>query len=190
MSKRRKKSNARTPYEFKGEKWNPLPGHCPQPDLDGTNANGDVVQTEKWTPRTRQLPEDYMNQGPKEFSAPSEPKFDINDVQGNMKPGSDKQSFSRIKRIYAKGGYVFINVDPTLIPEMHGGKPLQNQMLTVKEAAERARELNRMACVMTAADYKMIMEIVEATIRACKEAQQQLAAPPEKKIIVPGAALG
>jgi hypothetical protein len=114
------------------------------------------------------------------------PVFDINDVVGNMKPGSDKQSFSRIKRIYASGGFVNIEVDSTLIPGEHGGKPLVNQRLSVREAAERAAELNRMTRVMDAADRKMIFEIIANTIEACREAQQQLLAPPEKKIVVPG----
>jgi len=122
---------------------------------------------------------------PHDLSGPDQPTFDINQTTGNVK--SDKQTFSRIKRIFAKDGLVHVEVDQRVIPGEHAGRPLMNQKWTVREAAERAVELNKMASVVNAADYKMVMEIVDNTIRACKEAQQQLLLPPEKKIIVPGA---
>ena len=116
--------------------------------------------------------------------SPDLPSFDLDDNVGNLK--SDKQTFSRIMRVYASNGMVRIEVDPTVVAGEHGGRPLQNQVLTVREAAERAAELNRMACVMVPADKKMVMEIIESTIRACREAQQQLMAPPDRKIVVGG----
>jgi hypothetical protein len=122
---------------------------------------------------------------PHDLTIPDRPTFDIEQTTGNIRTG--KQSFSRIKRIYAKDGLVHVEVDHKVIPGVHGGRPLLNQKWSVREAAERATELNKMASVVDAADYKMLMEIVENTIRACKEAQQQLLKPPEKKIIVPGA---
>lgn len=98
--------------------------------------------------------------------------FDISMLTGDKT--TDKQSFSRIKRIYAKDGLVFMDVDSSLDPRAHGGAPLLSRVLSVKEAAERAITLNKMAGAMNAADYKMVMEIVDNTIQACREAQQQL----------------
>ena len=125
-----------------------------------------------------------MSKKHKKDKAPIASKFDIDDVVGNTK--TDKQSFSRIKRIYAQDGKIFVEVDSTINPKEHGGRPLQNQVWSVKEAATRAVELNKMASIVGAADYKMIMEIVENTTAACQEAQQQMLKPSDKTIIVPG----
>lgn len=84
----------------------------------------------------------------------------------------EAQHFSDIEKVFAKDGFVFIKVkkrenDPAF------GRKLTDKMFSIREAAGRARALNNMAHLFPEKDRKVAMDIVEATIAACKEAQAQ-----------------
>lgn len=85
-----------------------------------------------------------------------------------------RQSFNRIKSIHAKDGFVFVSVYPLGEgdkPDM--GNPLKDQMLSIREAAARAKGLNAMAHKLPKKDRETAMEIVDNVIAACREAQKQ-----------------
>jgi hypothetical protein len=89
-----------------------------------------------------------------------------------------RQSFNRIKRVYAAGGHVVLEVyDKPPTDGNEESKQISTKVLQVRQAAERARALNAMAMRMPKKDAQVAMDIVRDTIAACKEAQTQLQLP-------------
>lgn len=87
----------------------------------------------------------------------------------------EAQHFSSIKKIYAKDGFVFIEVYDGAKVDKHDilGNKLKDQMMSIRDAAARAQGLNAMAHKFPKKDREVCMEIVENVIEACKEAQEQ-----------------
>jgi len=93
----------------------------------------------------------------------------------------EAQHFSNIKRIFAKDGFVFIEVEAKNKQEGIHGNALKDGMLTIRDAASRATALNAMAHKFPKKDREVAMEIVDNVIAACKEAQIQAEAIAAKK---------
>ena len=83
------------------------------------------------------------------------------------------QHFSNIKNVFARDGFVFVQVKPAEQQETEMGNKLKDQMMSIRQAASRARNLNAMAHKLPEKDRKVAMDIVEAVIAACKEAKEQ-----------------
>lgn len=97
-----------------------------------------------------------------------------------------RETFNRIKKVYAAGGHVIIEVydrEPDKDTPLDS-VPISSKVLDVKAAAARARALNAMALKLPEKDGKVALDIVADTIAACKEAQEQLFVPPSKQIVV------
>lgn len=97
--------------------------------------------------------------------------FDI-DKKGTLFK-DDKQTFSRIRDVRAEGHMVWIEVDEGRMDENHAAV-LVSKKVTPEEALERAIALNRMLMhkAIKIADVKQVEDIVEATITAVLEAQE------------------
>jgi hypothetical protein len=87
---------------------------------------------------------------------------------------SDKQSFSRIKNIYAEGPAVVIEVDEGKIDVKTQAAILGSKKVTPSEALQRATALNAMLAhdKVVLADRKQVEEIIQQTIEATLEAQE------------------
>ena len=91
----------------------------------------------------------------------------------------EKQYFSRIKDIKAIGGMVVIEVYKATkdVQAYMKGEAVKTTICSIKEAAQRARALNAMVVKTDMIDRPQAMEIVEAIIQACLEAQRQQLKP-------------
>jgi hypothetical protein len=78
-----------------------------------------------------------------------------------------KQEFSKIKSIEAKDGMILIKTNES-------DYKVKDTVLTVHEAAARAKALNSMAHKFDARDRKMMDEMITEIIDRCREAQQQI----------------
>lgn len=107
----------------------------------------------------------------KHFSKEALEIIDNQNAEGSFQ--GESQHFSRIKKIYAKDGFVFVSVYPRKATDDAMGKPLKDQMFSIREAAARAKGLNAMAHKFPQKDRDVAMEIVDNVIAACKEAQTQ-----------------
>lgn len=98
--------------------------------------------------------------------------FDMDIVSDRFK--DSKQSFSRIKDVYAEGPAVVIKVAEGEIDTSNQAAVLTTKKITPTEALQRATALNAMLAhnAITLADRKQVEELVEATIMACLEAQE------------------
>lgn len=104
--------------------------------------------------------------------APAEDGFD-GDIKSD-RFATSKQSFSRIKDVYADGPAVVIKVDEGAIDTATQAAVLATKTITPAEALQRAAALNSMLAHQSIqmADRKQVGELIEATIMACLEAQE------------------
>jgi len=100
--------------------------------------------------------------------------FDVDKQSGRFE--DDKQSFTRIKNVYAEGPEVVIEVDPKQTDFRIHAAVLQTQRLSVQEAIQRAVALNQMLMLdkINLSDRKQVGDIVEATIEAVLEAKENM----------------
>ena len=87
-----------------------------------------------------------------------------------------RQTFNRIRNLRAEGGYVHVDVKEDHDKD-YIGPELTTQVWTVKEAAQRAQALNRIAHKLPEKERAVAMDIIEVVIARCKEAQMQLMDP-------------
>lgn len=85
----------------------------------------------------------------------------------------NKQNFNKIKSIDAVGGHIVVTVYDKVDGEDKGER-LTNQLWTIKEAAERASELNKIAHLLPEHEKKTALDIVEETIKKINEAKTQV----------------
>jgi len=84
----------------------------------------------------------------------------------------EKQSFSRIRSIEARDGQILIR---TKSEHTDGGaNPINETVLSVREAGERATALNNMANKFAPADRQVVDDLIAEIIERCEEAQQQI----------------
>ena len=100
--------------------------------------------------------------------------FDIDKKSDRFK--NDKQSFSRIKDIYAEGPSIVIKVADGEIDTATQAAVLSTKKVTPAEALQRATALNAMLGhdQVVLADRKQVEHIIEATIEATLEAQENI----------------
>ena len=100
--------------------------------------------------------------------------FDENKKSGRFK--DDKQAFSRIKDVRAEGPEVVIEVEEDVVDLNVHAAQLKTQRVTPSEAVQRALALNSLLMVdkINLADRKQVQDIVEATILATMEAQENI----------------
>ncbi len=98
--------------------------------------------------------------------------FDLDKESDRFK--TSVQSFSRIRDVYAEGPSVIIKVDEGKIDTSTQAAVLQTKKITPREALERATALNAFLAhdKVQLADRKQVEELIEATITACLEAQE------------------
>lgn len=85
----------------------------------------------------------------------------------------EKQYFENIKKIYAKAGFIHIEVYDKAKIKPDVGNPLRDTILSVYEACERAAALNLMAHKLPPHTRDTIMDIVDNVIASAREAQRQ-----------------
>jgi hypothetical protein len=100
---------------------------------------------------------------------------------------NEAQHFSRIREIFAKDGFIFVKVSDNRKEDSVDiigteGKVLKNQMMTIREAAARAKALNAMAHKFPPKDRAVAMEIVDNIVAACREARIQAEQIEDKKM--------
>lgn len=100
--------------------------------------------------------------------------FDIDKKSNRFK--TDTQSFSRIKDVRCEGVEVLIEIDKTKLDLSIHAAVLTDQRITPTQAIERAIALNQMLMLdkVTLADRKQVEAIVEATMIAVLEAQENM----------------
>jgi hypothetical protein len=100
--------------------------------------------------------------------------FDIDKESDRFK--TSKQAFSRIKNVYADGPVVIIEVEEGKLDTKTQAAILGTRRVTPAEALQRATALNSMIAhkQIQLADRKQAEEIVEATIEATLEAQENI----------------
>lgn len=89
---------------------------------------------------------------------------------------TDKQSFSRIRDVRAEGPSIVIQVEEGRIDPSTQAAVLATKVITPSEALQRAAALNSMLGhdKVALADRKQVEDIVEATIEATLEAQENI----------------
>lgn len=86
----------------------------------------------------------------------------------------EKQRFNRIKKIDAIGGHVVVLTDDSGdYEEERVGKRLLPQVWTWREAAQRARDLNRILHSLPEADKEAGFAIIDEIISKVREAKAQ-----------------
>lgn len=98
--------------------------------------------------------------------------FDPDKKSGRFK--DDKQSLSRIKNVYADGHSVVIEIDKSKTDLSIHAAVLHDQRISPQAAVERALALNDMLRLdkVNLADRGMVQEIVQATVIAVLQAQE------------------
>jgi len=102
---------------------------------------------------------------------------ELNDFREKQKDAGnftgESQHFNNIKNVFARDGFVFVQVKPKDKQDIEIGNTLKDQMMSIRDAASRARNLNAVAHKLPEKDRKVAMDIVENVIAACKEAKEQ-----------------
>jgi hypothetical protein len=98
--------------------------------------------------------------------------FNADKKSGRFK--DDKQSMSRIKNVFADGDEVVIQIDKSKLDLSIHAAVLVDQRISTKEATQRALMLNDLLRLdkVNLADRQQVQDIVQATIIAVLEAQE------------------
>ena len=87
----------------------------------------------------------------------------------------EMQIFDRLSDVKARDGMVVVLVNENAHLLSEQSRPSVSQVWTVREAAQRTRELNKMARKIKNIDLNTLLQVVEKMTNVCKEAQLQQA---------------